>query len=84
MPNQLLNTILEVEDVQALQVDFSQLKKISREDAESKQIIIYYKDEENCVYLLTTNNYPDELNRIIKQLDEKWLKNKVYYTSVEW
>ena len=84
MPNQLINTILEVEDIQALQVDFSQLKKISREDAESKQIIIYYKDEENCVYLLTTNNYPDELNRIIKQLDEKWLKNKVYYTSVEW
>ena len=71
MPNQLINTILEVEDIQALQVDFSQLKKISREDAESKQIIIYYKDEENCVYLLTTNNYPDELNRIIKQLDEK-------------
>ena len=45
MPNQLINTILEVEDVQALQVDFSQLKKISRVNAEQMQIIIYYRDE---------------------------------------
>ena len=84
MPNQLINTILEVDDIKALQVDFSQLKKISRVDAESTQIIIYYKDEENCVYILTTNNHPDDLKRVIKQLENKWLKNKVYYTSVEW
>ena len=51
MSNQLINTILEVDDVKALQVDFSQLKKIPRSDAESKQIIIYYKDEDNCVYI---------------------------------
>ena len=51
MSNQLINTILEVDDVKALQVDFSQLKKVSREDAESTQIIIYYKDEENYIYI---------------------------------
>ena len=84
MQNQLINTILEIEDVQALQVDFSQLKKIPRENAESMQIILYYKDEENCVYLLTTNNHPNNLKKIIKQLEDKWLKNKVFYTSVEW
>ena len=84
MPNQLISTILDVDDVKALQVDFSQLKKIPRKDAEAKQIIIYYKDEENCVYLLTTNNHPEDVNKIIKQLDSQWFKNKVYYTSVEW
>ena len=84
MATQLINTILEVDDVKALQVDFSQLKKISRSDAESTQIITYYKDENNYVYLLTTNNHPDDLNKFIKQLDAKWLKNKIYYTSVEW
>ena len=84
MPNQIINTILEVDDVQALQVDFSQLKKIPRDDAISMQIIIYYKDEENYVYILTTNNHPDELKKITKQLDDQWLKNKTYYTSIEW
>ena len=84
MPNQLINTILEVNDVQALQVDFSQLKKIPRENAESMQIILYYKDEENCVYLLTTNNHPEDVKKIVKQIENKWLKNKVFYTSVEW
>ena len=84
MSNQLINTILEVNDVQALQVDFSQLKKIPRENAELMQIILYYKDEEGCVYLLTTNNHPENLKKIVKQLDNKWLKNKIFYTSVEW
>ena len=84
MPNQLINTILEVEDVQALQVDFSQLQKIPRENAEEMQIILYYKDEEGFVYLLTTNNHPDSLKKVIKELDNKWLKNKIFYTSVEW
>ena len=84
MPNHLINTILEAEDIQALQVDFSQLKKIPRENAESTQIILYYKDEENYVYLLTTNNFPEDLNKTLKQLDNQWLKYKVYYTSVEW
>ena len=64
MPNQLINTILEAEDIQALQVDFSQLKKIPRENAASMQVIIYYKDEENWVYVLTTNNHPEDLKKI--------------------
>ena len=61
MPNQLIKSILEVNDVQALQVDFSQLKKIPRENAASMQVIIYYKDEENYVYIVTTNNHPEDL-----------------------
>ena len=84
MQNQLINTILEVNDVQALQVDFSQLKKIPRNSAEAMQIILYYKDEDNCIYLLTTNNHPSDLKKIVKQIEDKWLKNKIFYTSVEW
>ena len=84
MPNQLINTILEVNDVQALQVDFSQLKKIPRENAALMQIILYYKDDDNCVYLLTTNNHPEDLKKIVKQIENKWLKNKIFYTSIEW
>jgi hypothetical protein len=71
MPSQLINTILEVSDVKALQVDFSQLKKISRKDAEANQIITYYKDEENCIHILTTNNFPEELQKVLNQLDNR-------------
>ena len=84
MPNQLIKSILEVNDVQAVQVDFSQLKKIPRENAASMQVIIYYKDEENYVYILTTNNHPEDLKKVQKQLEDKWIKVKVYYTSLEW
>ena len=84
MANQLINNILEVDDVKALQVDFSQLKKISRTDAERSQVVVYYKDEENYIYILTTNNHPEDLKKFIKQLENRWLKYKVYYTSVEW
>lgn len=84
MPNQLINTILEINDVKALQVDFSQLKKIPREKAATMQVILYYKDDENFAYILTTNNHPDDLKKIVKQLENKWLKNKIFYTSVEW
>ena len=69
--NQLINNILEVNDVHALQVDFSQLKKIPRKNAEAMQIILYFKDEDNYMYLLTTNNHPEDLKRIIKQLENK-------------
>ena len=84
MPNQLINTILEINDVKALQVDFSQLKKIPREKAAAMQVILYYKDDENFAYILTTNNHPDDLKKIVKQLENKGLKNKIFYTSVEW
>lgn len=84
MANELINTILEVNDVKALQVDFSQLKKIPRENAEAMQIILYFKDDDNCVYLLTTNNHPWDLKKIVKQIENKWMKNKIFYTSVDW
>jgi type II secretory ATPase GspE/PulE/Tfp pilus assembly ATPase PilB-like protein len=83
MANPLINSILELSDVQALQVDFSQLQKIPKETAEKIQILLYYKDSENFVYLLTTNNYPDELVKITKQLTDQGLKPKIFYTSIE-
>jgi type II secretory ATPase GspE/PulE/Tfp pilus assembly ATPase PilB-like protein len=83
MANPLITSILELSDVQALQVDFSQLKKIPKETAEKMQTLIYYKDSENFVYLLTTNNYPDELTKITKQLSDQGLKPKIFYTSIE-
>jgi type II secretory ATPase GspE/PulE/Tfp pilus assembly ATPase PilB-like protein len=83
MATPLINTILELNDVQALQVDFSQLQKIPKETAEKIQTIIYYKDTEHFVYILTTNNYPEDLQKITKQLTAQGLKPKIFYTSIE-
>jgi type II secretory ATPase GspE/PulE/Tfp pilus assembly ATPase PilB-like protein len=83
MANPLINNILEVSDIQALQVDFSQLKKIPPDTAEKIQTLIYHKDIDHTIYILTTNNYPDELNKITKQLTNQGLKPKIFYTSVE-
>jgi type II secretory ATPase GspE/PulE/Tfp pilus assembly ATPase PilB-like protein len=83
MANPLINTILELADVQALQVDFYQLQKIPKATAEKIQTLIYHKDPNNDVYVLTTNNYPDELNKITKQLTDQGLKPKIFYTSLE-
>jgi type II secretory ATPase GspE/PulE/Tfp pilus assembly ATPase PilB-like protein len=83
MATPLINTILELNDVQALQVDFSQLQKIPKETAEKIQTVIYYKDTEHFVYILTTNNYPEGLQKITKQLTAQGLKPKIFYTSIE-
>ena len=83
MASPLIKSILELTDVQALQVDFSQLQKISRETAEKIQTLVYYKDAERYVYFLTTNNYPDELAKVTRQLIDQGLKVKIFYTSVE-
>ncbi|MDR2540626.1 MAG: GspE/PulE family protein [Candidatus Peribacteria bacterium] len=83
MTTPLINTILELSDVQALQVDFSQLQKIPKETAEKIQTVIYYKDSEHVVYILTTNNYPEELQKISKQLTDQGLTPKIFYTSIE-
>jgi type II secretory ATPase GspE/PulE/Tfp pilus assembly ATPase PilB-like protein len=83
MANPLINTILELNDIQALQVDFTQLQKIPKATAEKIQTLIYHKDPDHFVYLLTTNNYPDELAKISKQLADQGLKPKIFYTSLE-
>ena len=83
MGTSLISSILDVDAVQALQVDFSQLKKIPKDIAEKIQTVMYYKDGENFVYLLTTNNYPDGVKNIVNQLENNNFKTKIFYTSIE-
>ncbi len=83
MGNSLISSILEVDAVKVLQVDFSQLKKIPKETAEKIQTLIYYKDPDNTLYLLTTNNYTEGVRNVLQQLENAGFKTKVFYTSVE-
>jgi len=63
-------TILELEDVKALQPDLSQLKIIPRELSEKLQVIIFGKDK-ITLKLLTTNNLPDQIKKLLGKLEEK-------------
>lgn len=80
----LIKSILELTDVQALQPDFVQIKRIPRETAENSQVLIFQKTPEKIVHILTTNTYPDAVKSITSQLDTHWEKYQIFYTSLEW
>jgi hypothetical protein len=67
---ELTKTILEIADLQAMQPDFSVIKILERDQCESMQTIIFAK-EKNTLKVLTTNNFPDQLKKLIKMLEDK-------------
>ncbi|MBO4203892.1 Flp pilus assembly complex ATPase component TadA [bacterium] len=80
---ELINSILDLSQVQALHVDFSRLQKIPRQQAEQRQIILFDRDADKFVHVLTTNNHPEELKNFLAQLTNQGVKYKVFYTSLE-
>ncbi len=83
MSNQVNKTILEIEDIKAIQPDLSHIKIIPQDISQRIQVIIFDKDK-ITLKLLTTNNFPDQLKNIVAKLEEKWFKSELYYTSPEW
>ena len=55
---------------------------MSREECEKTQTIIFDR-EKNTLKILTTNNFPEELQKITKSLEQKWFKIDIDYTSTE-
>jgi hypothetical protein len=70
MAEGLAKSILELEDIQKIQPDLSQLKIINRETCEKIQVIIFAK-EKNTIKLITTNNFPEQLQKLLAKLEEK-------------
>ena len=70
MADGLIKSILEVQDVQALTPDLAQLKIIPRQTCEQIQVIIFAK-EKNTIHLLTTNNFPEQLQKLLTKLEDK-------------
>jgi hypothetical protein len=66
----LTKKILDYSDVQALQVDFLKLAIIPQEVAEQSQTVIF-DGEDKHLMLLSTNNYPHQLQALLKQLGNK-------------
>lgn len=81
--NKLTKSILEIEDIKAIKPNFDAIKILTKDVCEKTQTIIFEK-EWNILKVLSTNNFSEELNKIIDMLESKGLKTYILYTSVEW
>ena len=79
----LIKSILDLQAVKEIQPDFSVLKIIPRDLAKSAQILIFSTPKRKHLKALTTNNHPEEVRRILHQLENKGLVTQVFYTTVE-
>lgn len=80
---ELTKSILEISDIQGIKPNFNEIKILKRDTCEQTQTIIFDK-EWNNLKILTTNNFPEELKKIIDMLENKWLATDISYTSTEW
>lgn len=80
MKNQITKTILELIDVEALQPDFSVLKAIPKAQAAAAKTLIFDK-EWATLAILTTNETPELLQKILQSFTEKKLKYQLFYTD---
>lgn len=78
----LSKTILEPVDIQGIKPDPIQVKILPREVCEQVQAIIFAKERNNLA-ILTTNNFPDQVQALTKQLEQKNYLSELYYTSPE-
>ena len=82
MPTPLSKSILEIDDLQWISPDFEQIKILPQETSRKIETLIFAKDK-NILKVLTTNNFPWALTSLLKNLEDKWYKYEVFYTSPE-
>jgi len=82
MPEWLTKTILELDSIKDIKPDLSVIKTITRETCDKVQVIIFAK-KDNKLKILTTNNFPEQLQKILKMLTDRGLSYEVFYTSVK-
>ncbi|HCY20946.1 TPA: hypothetical protein DIC40_03705 [Patescibacteria group bacterium] len=59
-----------------------QLKIMPKATAEKIQVLVFAK-EKNKLKLLTTNNFPEQVQKVVKMLEDKNFLSEIFYTSVE-
>ncbi len=79
----LIKTILETQEIQALEPDFSLLPLVPKAIAEKSQLLIFGKVKNKELKLLTTNNHPEEVKKLLQQINDKGYTYQLFYTSIE-
>lgn len=78
----LSKSILYQADVQAIKPDFQAVKFLAKPIAEKTQTIIFQK-EQNKLSLITTNNFPEELQDLKMKLQAKGYLLDIFYTTTD-
>ena len=79
----LINTILENEEIQQIKPDFSRLVFMPRDVAEKAQTLVFSEEKRKELSILTTNNFPEDLKKVLNEFEKKWYYTKVFYTNYE-
>lgn len=79
----LIKTILENEEIQALEPDFSLLTLIPKAVAQQAQLLIFGKEKRKELKILTTNNHPDEVKKLLHKIEQKGYLYQLFYTTNE-
>ncbi len=79
---ELSKSILYQEDIQKIKPNLKTVKFLSKSIAEKTQAIVFQK-EENKLSLLTTNNFPDDLNDLKMKIEAKGYILEMYYTTTD-
>ena len=80
----LINSILENEEILQLKPDFSRLVFIPKDIASKTQTLVFAEEKRRELSILTTNNFPEELKKILHEFERKWYTTKIFYTTPEW
>lgn len=80
----LINSILENEEILQLKPDFSRLVFIPKDIASKTQTLVFAEEKRKELSILTTNNFPEELKKILHEFERKWYTTKIFYTTPEW
>lgn len=76
-------TILEIDDIKNIKPNYDEIKALPRNICESTECIIFDK-EWSTLHIITTNQYTDEVNNLLKKIEAKGFSAQMYYTSKEW
>ncbi|USN57329.1 MAG: hypothetical protein H6766_02495 [Candidatus Peribacteria bacterium] len=71
---------MDYTDVQKLKVDLLKLAIIPKEVAEKSQTLIFDGDGKHLL-ILSTNNYSNQLQKLLEQLGNKGYSHDVYYVG---
>jgi hypothetical protein len=82
MLNTITKSILDLQDIQNIKPDLIKVASLPMEWAKKIESIIF-DWEKTVLYIISTNNFPDWLKKLIENLTTKWFKPQVFYTDTE-
>lgn len=79
----LIKNILEKSQIESLHADFQVLKMIPEEIARQAQLLLFSSPKTRHFQALTTNNRPEEVQKLLAKMQQQGWEIELFYTSNE-